>query len=94
MYSGAVGTNIAMRIRFDLNNEGDGRVYKNGAAWGTSRFHSGGTWTTYSEDLSGAVVGDTIELWTNSGAGGIDCRNFRIYFDYDPVYYKEPTWED
>ncbi len=59
-----------------------GRIYKNDVAVGTERSNSGGVPTEYSEDISGLVSGDVIQLytkWTGTGGQQVSCSNFRLY---------------
>jgi len=73
------------RIKFDLRAGGAGfnsaaRIYKNGVAFGTEQSTASQTYVTKSEDLSGFVGGDTIELWLRCVYGAPEyARNFRVY---------------
>lgn len=75
-----------LTVKFDLNGAGVGgesaygRVYKNGSAIGTERNLVTG-YTTYSEDFTGLVPGDLIQVYAKvSSAGNTGyIRNFRIY---------------
>ena len=75
---------IALRIKFSIRSNGaytdEGRIYKNGGAVGTLRVHTGTTWEEFSEDLSGFVTGDAIQIYARIQEFGI-CyiKNFRIY---------------
>jgi len=76
-----------LRISFDAGYSGDdggqARIYRNGVAVGTLRTLAGG-YTTYTEDIAGWSIGDTVEIWyyLNAGGGGGDAvlaKNLRIY---------------
>jgi hypothetical protein len=71
-----------------------GKIYKNGVAIdGTENINNSATPTEYSEDISGIVSGDVIELYMkfidNGGsATNASCSNFRLYvsqYDYSVV---------
>ena len=76
-----------IRVKFGLrgwsgNYAAYGRIYKNGAAVGTSQGTSSINVVTYSEDIS-VSAGDLIQLYsaaeiTNEGAR---VSNFRVYYD-------------
>lgn len=78
-----------LRIKFDLAGNtattGYGRIYRKRAgvstAIGTERPVAGTSYTTYSEDITGWMPGDAIELWYKSsdGVNQISVRNFRVY---------------
>lgn len=74
------------RIKFDMKtsanlNDVYGRIYRNGVAVGTERTTSSTTYTTYSQDISGWSEGDLIQLFTYSGAMGVQpyVKNFQVY---------------
>lgn len=72
-----------LRIKFDLSTEGAtayGRIYKNGAPYGTQQSTSSTTYVTFSEDLQFAQ-GDLIQLylWTSTSYRYAYARNFRVY---------------
>lgn len=74
---------VTLRIKFDLKDSGafnaTGRIYKNGAPFGTLRTNNTASYVTYSEDLSFSD-GDTIELWAGEAdTGTASVRNFRVY---------------
>lgn len=74
------------RVKFDmstsLQNDGFGRVYKNGVAHGTEQQTTQeSTYETWSEDLE-FDVGDLIQLYSkNAGIYDVRTRNFRLYGD-------------
>lgn len=78
------------RIKFDLQDVNvvtHGKIYKNGAGYGTDRDTAGGnsgTWTTYSEDKVFAI-GDLIQIYfyTTNASFPAQLRNFRIYYSYE-----------
>lgn len=59
------------RITFSLRASADtayGRIYKNGVAIGTERTTTSGAYVDFTEDISGLVKGDLIQLYLkNSG---------------------------
>jgi len=67
---GAIGGE--MTISFQLKAAGGatayGRIYKNGAAVGTERSTASSTYQTYSEDISGLVSGDLVQLYIKKSA--------------------------
>jgi len=73
------------RVKFDLKAQAGSRVYakiyKNGSAVGTERETIDTNYATYSEDFTGIVPGDYIQLcvkgFNSSSVGYV--RNFRIY---------------
>lgn len=93
----AVGGEI--RVKFSLKSSGgntQGQIYKNGGAVGTLRITASGSYVEYSEDISGLVPGDLIQIYTDkdtSGTGYIN--NFRVYTTqetcYVPIITKETT---
>jgi hypothetical protein len=73
-----------LRIKFDLRGSGNqgmcGKIYRNGKAIGKEMCcEIGAPWTTFSEDISGWVAGDLVQLyihdWNNTG---MESKNFRI----------------
>ena len=78
-----VGRSGIYRVKFDLKTItaglGYGKIYKNGAQFGTER-SQGTAWATYSEDLSFSE-GDLIQLYSkhSSGSYAVYVRNFRLY---------------
>lgn len=71
------------RIKFDLYRTGffgevKGRIYKNGAPFGTERATNSDSAITYSEDLS-FEQGDTIELWLYGYGAGTPANNDEFY---------------
>ncbi len=74
------------RISFDLKSSNtvvNGRIYRNGVAYGTERATNSSSYITYTEDLP-FKEGDCIELYAKSPGEAVDAtlRNFRISFDY------------
>jgi len=72
-------------------------IKKNGENWGVEKQTSQGTgWQQFSEDLTGAVPGDTLELWTypSGGIGTGQLKDYRCYGDTEAIYYLEPTWSE
>ena len=73
------------RLKFDIegNSTGaDGRVYKNGAAIGTLHGHGATEWTTYSEDFSGWVTNDLIQIYAKGWAAAATLiKNMRFCYD-------------
>ena len=64
------------------------RIYKNGAAVGTERSLIRDTaYTTYSQDISGFAIGDTVQLYIKDKEGGYGgpAKNFRLYCTYPTV---------
>ena len=75
-----------LRITFDIKRSGVGltgyaTVYRNGVAVGTERSVTNSDYVTFSEDISGWVTGDLIQLYAYSPAGGgpATVRYFRVY---------------
>lgn len=74
-----------LRIKFDLNTAGAGnaaygKIYRNGVAIGTERVDSDGTYTTYSEDITGWSRGDLVQLYGHGTTPSVaQLKNFRIY---------------
>ena len=72
------------RVKFELKGQNDqpdmkGRIYKNGASYGTERAPASTDWQLYSEDLS-FDVGDLVQLYLYSvNSWAIYCINFRLY---------------
>lgn len=74
------------RIKFSLKADSYtayGRVYKNGVAIGTERSQGGGAATEYSEDFTGFVSGDLIQIYAkNSDVSGLTrIKDFRFYYN-------------
>lgn len=73
------------RIKFDIKNNGGassayGRIYKNGVAIGTERTTTSSTDVNYSEDITGFVSGDLIQIYAKNQIGTPTYINdFRIY---------------
>lgn len=77
------GLGGTLRIKYDFNGTTLGayaNIYRNGVAVGTERTDSSGTYSTYTEDISGWLRGDEVQiyLWAVSGETA-SVRNFRIY---------------
>lgn len=77
-------TPSTLRIKFDLKSSQAlnvmGRIYKNGAEFGTLRVNGTTSYVTYSEDLSFAE-GDTLELWLDISTTPLVATaiNLRVY---------------
>jgi len=77
----------ACTIKFDLYGGASGsdyakaKLYKNGVALGVERTGTTG-WVTHSEDFSGFVLNDLIQIYGHSGSGNT-CyvKNLRFYYD-------------
>ena len=54
-----------------------GRIYKNGAAFGTERSKRDNTYQTFTEDLA-FNVGDTCEMWLKNSNDGAYVQSFRM----------------
>ena len=73
-----------IRVKFDLKRgEGlpvaYGQIYKNAVAIGTERSNTSDTYITYTEDFSGIVAGDKIQLYAHkTGGTNVFVQNFRI----------------
>lgn len=76
------------RVRFYLEKadgvQATGRVYKNGAAIGIERQTI--SFTTYSEDFTDFDVGDLIQIYAHSDAGGETTRVSALRFYYSAGY--------
>jgi hypothetical protein len=73
----------AFRVKFSLASGVPpdpcyGKIYVSGVAVGTERSNTG-AYVEYSEDISGVVAGDTIELWVHGTTTAALVKNFRIY---------------
>lgn len=84
------------RVKFDLRsgNSGyvaHGRIYRNGAAYGSSRSSDTTSYTTFSEDLN-LRAGDFLQLyiWVSTSGKIAYVRNLRLYFDYDLTIEQFP----
>ncbi len=76
----------ACRIKFDLKasltDGAFGTIYKNGIAIGTPQSTSQVTYQTFSQDFTGFVATDKIQIYVLSGSGlPAYVANFRIYYD-------------
>jgi len=95
----ALGT-IQLTVKHDHKTVPSGsvtytRIYKNGVAVGTNRARTADTWGTWSENIGGWSNGDKVQLYALSDGSRVAwVRNFRLYFDKDPIQYIEPVWED
>ncbi|GAI03442.1 unnamed protein product [marine sediment metagenome] len=76
---------IACRIKFSISNEpsyvGHGRIYKNGSPIGKDQTAVNG-YATKSEDFSGFVAGDLIQLYAKQMQPGkyVKVKNLRFYY--------------
>ena len=82
-----IARNGELRVYFELKSTGPtnvfGRIYVNGSPVGIERSNST-SWTPYSEDLAGLVIGDLIQLYLKDPATvTAHCRNFRLQNDFD-----------
>lgn len=78
-----------LRISFDFQSQDQvspftsyARIYRNGVAVGTERSHIyPNAYQTFSEDISGWSIGDTVELQIKTGSGSYSAaaKNFRLY---------------
>jgi hypothetical protein len=93
VFEWAVPKDGTYRISFEIRNGTSGggevtyaRVYRNGAAAGTTQSDSDGTYTAKSDDVSGWTAGDLLQiyLWTNDA----DNNN---YWYIQNIYIKEAT---
>jgi hypothetical protein len=75
-FSGTV--RIAFDIKSSAGDTGNGRIYKNGVAFGTEQ-SSTDTYQTFSEDLA-FKDGDTIAVDAKRITGTVYVKNFRIYY--------------
>ncbi len=79
-----VGRSGSYRIRFDLAcaaaaGTAYGRIYKNGVAIGTERSKVADVnYTTYTEDFTGIVLGDLIQLYAKSAGVNYKTRNMEV----------------
>ena len=80
-----------LRIKFDLRADQPstapgayGQIWKNGAAIGTERTDNTGNYVTFSEDLTGFLPGDLIQIYAKKGTAVVSAyvQNFRIYGTY------------
>ena len=78
----------ACRIKFSLIGPGPsgdytfGRIYKNGVAIGTERGATNSSFSTFSEDFTGFVINDLIQIYCyKNSAGNGTIQNFRFYYD-------------
>lgn len=73
-----------IRTKFDGQGNGfggQGRIYVNGVAIGTTRSFANGSYTTYTEDIT-INASDLVQVYSIATGGAVtDIRNFRIYFD-------------
>ena len=80
----------ALRIKFDLHRgvyltTGYGQIYRKrggvSTAVGTEQTNTTEVYVTKSEDISGWLPGDEVELWVHHSAAGRDAytKNFRLY---------------
>jgi len=84
-----IGAELAdVRINFDLKTAGGGatataRIYQNGAAVGAVQTDVTGGYVTKTEDLTGLVAGDKIQIYafTSSALQAAYVQNFRLLYD-------------
>lgn len=67
---GAIGGEITISFQLKAVDGGTayGRIYKNGVAAGTERSTANSAYQTYSEDISGLVAGDLVQLYIKTAA--------------------------
>lgn len=77
----------ACRIKFDLRNNADayvayGKIYKNGVAIGTERTNNTWTTVTFSQDFTGFVSGDLIQIYAKQAQAThwAYVSNMRFYY--------------
>jgi hypothetical protein len=75
------------RAKFDLTCKAVelcyGRIYKNGIAIGSQHSTSSNVYVTFSDDLSGLVEDDLLQIYVYSppdGANIVYVQNFRLYY--------------
>jgi hypothetical protein len=80
-----------LRIKFALQKGGSltsaqAKIHVNGSPVGTERSVTG-SWTTFSEDISGLSAGDVVELYGKKVGGNwnTEIKEFRIYNEYPVV---------
>lgn len=85
------------RIKFDLKNgtatfDATAKIYKNGVAIGTERSVNPNTYQTFSEDFTGFVNGDLIQIYVNGHASSdAYVRNMRFYYDLQIISLGSDT---
>jgi hypothetical protein len=79
-----------LRVKFDLKdtaggNPSEGQVYRNGSPAGTLRSTTSTFYVTFSEDISGWVGGDLVQLYCRSDGltEGLCVQNFSISVAWD-----------
>lgn len=79
----------ACRIKFALGNlvaynkSVYAKIYKNGVAIGAVHSHycdGAGDWVTYSEDFTGFVANDLIQIYAYTTSGSVDVKEMRFYY--------------
>lgn len=88
-----------LRIKFDLKTTtvgyaAYGQIYKNSVAVGTLQSTTSTSYVTFTQDIGGWNVNDTIELWAKiaNAAATASVQNFRIYADVSQHTVAAPTW--
>ena len=79
--------NGACRVKFDLRSGGAGsvvygRIYKNGVAIGTEQSSTSTAYATFSEDFTGFVSGDLIQVYIYGADSIVYTRNLRFYYHW------------
>ena len=76
------------RVKYEHKRDGGTgtgyfKLYKNGVAEGSEITNNGAVWTEMSEDLSGFVNGDLLQVYAYlvGGTGDPYVRNFRFHYD-------------
>jgi hypothetical protein len=81
-----------VRIKFDLKTSNvlgtaTAAIYKNGAIVGTPQTDATGIYAVKSEDLTGFVAGDKIQIWAkiSNALYLAKVQNFRFYYDMTEI---------
>jgi len=78
----------SIRITFSLNvitGTAYGKIYKNGVAIGTERTTTSSTPVSFTEDFSGILVGDLIQLYIYNSGGGTSYSSSLQYKVSNPM---------
>ena len=84
------------RIKFDLRGTGGdtavGKIYRNGSPVGTERATTSTSDVTFSQDIAGWSVGDSIQVWCRRDLTATAYVNdFNIFVaEYDNAYSNDP----
>jgi hypothetical protein len=76
---------VSFRMTVDAGDTGYAKIYKNDVAIGTERGGAGAINTTYTEDFTGFVSGDKIQLYAKrtAGSGTVAVTEMRLCYDVD-----------